>query len=862
MRFVRRALAAALATLMLAAVVSAQTLRPGNDPRNQSPSVGTGGPEGGPTGLFTIYDGDTLRKGEFTFSIAYSNYDRDPGNVDITDIPLSFNVGLSDHIELFFKTNGYRGIKVNSPQNLSGFYLPNSQLFFSSSLLGSPAAIILGPSGPNVGNIAGQVVFRPAFNQPFVQFPFVGGSAGTFGQGPGNGLSGFPGFNAQLGPATGSGNHFSGASLFPGIGSPLGGILPGVVLATVTLPCTALTGNCRPPGSPESLNPIVVPTSFTTAPSYLPDAPFVNRLYGESSFTNFVAGAKIRFTGPNNPLGVGIIPFYRWYPDKANDAQGFNQMQRGAGPGASIGDFGIVGFASGRLSRSVNVSSNFGYILNSNPQSSAFGTSKATLLDRPNEILAGVGFDFPVNKHFQPIVELKSVHYVSSHTPNAFPQNPVDALAGVKIYPKRWFGFGAWYRVNLNQQSESHFNPGTDFNVQINQLSGVFVPGRGIIIVPGTTRPATANGLPLGFKFSDDPHGFGFQFFAGRRNERLPTIFPNQPPTVTLSASSSRVVLAAECSGGQIPDASCTPTDANVKLSATATDPDGDTLLYTYSTTGGRVSGDGPNATLDLTGVAPGTYTVTVEVDDGCGCIAFSNTTVTVERCNCVTPPPPAPTCPTVNVSCPDTAKPGAPVTFTANVSGGDPNVTPTFNWTVSAGTISSGQGTSSITVDTTGVQGNSSVTATVDVGGYDRSCSASSSCTTSFAAMPLARKIDEYGNIRFNDEKARLDNYAIELQNDPTSQGYLICYGGRKGRAGEAQKRCDRAKGYLTTTRGIDASRVVTVDGGYREDLTVELWIVPSGATPPQASPSVDPSEIKATPPPRRGRRRGRRDD
>src|SRR5947209_1408198 len=402
MRFVRRALAVALVTLALLVAVSAQTLRPGNDPRNQSPSVGTGGPEGGPTGLFTIYDGDTLRKGEFTFSIAYSNYDRDPGNVDITDIPLSFNVGINDHIELFFKTNGYRGIKVNNPKNLSSFYLPNSQLFFSSTLLGSGPAIILAPSGPNVGNIAGQPLFRPAFNQPFVQFPFVGGSAGTFGIGPGNrgGLFGFPGFNAQLGPATGTGGRFSGVSFFPGIGSPLGGILPGVVLATTTLPPTALT------------LPITVPVSFTTAPSYLPDAPFINRLYGESSFTNFVIGAKIRFTGPNNPLGVGVIPFYRWYPDKPDDFKGFNQMQRGAGPGASIGDFGLVGFVSGRLSRSVNLSSNFGYILNSNPQSKAFGTSKATLLDRPNELLAGVGFDFPVNRHFQPIAELNSVHYV------------------------------------------------------------------------------------------------------------------------------------------------------------------------------------------------------------------------------------------------------------------------------------------------------------------------------------------------------------------------------------------------------------------------------------------------------------------
>jgi hypothetical protein len=602
-----------------------------------------------------------------------------------------------------------------------------------------------------------------------------------------------------------------------------------------------------------------VPVSFTSAPSYLPDAPFVNRLYGESSFTNFVAGAKIRFTGPNNPLGVGIIPFYRWYPDKPDDAQGFNQMQRGAGPGASIGDFGLVGFVSGRLSRSVNVSANGGYILNSNPRSDAFGTADATLLDRPNEIIAGVGFDFPVNKHFQPIAELKSVHYTGSRTPNAFPNNPVDALAGVKIYPRRWFGFGAWYRMHINQQSESHFNPGADSNAQINQLSGVFVPGRGVIIVPGTTRPATAGGLPLGFKFSDDPHGFGFQFFAGRRNERLPTVFPNQPPTVSLSASSSRVVLAAECGAGQRPVASCTPTAGSVQLSATATDPDGDTLLYTYSTTGGRVTGDGPNAALDLTGVAPGTYTVTVEVDDGCGCIAFTSTTVTVERCECEAIPAPAVSCPTVRVACPDTATAGSPVTFTANVEGGDPNVTPTFNWTVSAGTISSGQGTGSITVDTTGVSGT--VTATVDVGGYGRECSTSNSCTTSIPVPVGPRKIDEYGNIKFNDEKARLDNFAIELQNDPTAQGYLVCYGGRRGRTGEGQRRCDRAKNYLVSTRGIDAARVVTVDGGFREDLTVELWIVPSGATPPAATPTVDPSEVQPARAPSR-RRRGRDDD
>src|ERR1043165_5660552 len=134
MRLANRVLVSALAIFVLSAVASAQTLRPETDPRNLSPSVGTGGPEGGPTGLFTIYDGQTLRRGEYTFSIAYSNYDRDPGNVDITSVPLSFQVGASDHLELFFGTEARRGVHVNAPRNLSGFYLPNSQVPIGGSL--------------------------------------------------------------------------------------------------------------------------------------------------------------------------------------------------------------------------------------------------------------------------------------------------------------------------------------------------------------------------------------------------------------------------------------------------------------------------------------------------------------------------------------------------------------------------------------------------------------------------------------------------------------------------------------------------------------------------------------------------------
>jgi hypothetical protein len=292
-----------------------------------------------------------------------------------------------------------------------------------------------------------------------------------------------------------------------------------------------------------------------------------------------------------------------------------------------------------------------------------------------------------------------------------------------------------------------------------------------------------------------------------------------------------------------------------VTLVANATDPDNDQLLYTWSVTGGRLSGEGRQVTWDLTGVEDGTYTATVEVNDGNQHTANGSTTVTVRECDGCAPPPPP--CPSVSVSCPTDVEVGQPITFTASVSGeGGPW---TYNWSVSAGTITSGQGTSTITVATDGI-GGATVTATVNLGGADPSCTGTTaSCSTSVRPeKPISSKFDEYGNIRFNDEKARLDNYAIQLQNDPTAAGTIIVFGSC---AGEGQQRGDRAKDYLVNTRGIEASRITVVDGGCRSDLTVQLWVVPNGADPP----AVDTSDvISPCPECRRAprRRRGRGDE
>ena len=118
-------------------------------------------------------------------------------------------------------------------------------------------------------------------------------------------------------------------------------------------------------------------------------------------------------------------------------------------------------------------------------------------------------------------------------------------------------------------------------------------------------------------------------------------------------------------------------------------------------------------------------------------------------------------------------------------------------------------------------------------MGGYTLDCSAS--CAVSIP-VPEAkcRKFDEFPDISRNDEKARLDNYAADLQNDPTATAYIVVHPGRSGKPGDVQRHTTRIVDYLVNSRLIDARRIVTLVGGARDELLVELWTCQQGATPP----------------------------
>jgi hypothetical protein len=308
----------------------------------------------------------------------------------------------------------------------------------------------------------------------------------------------------------------------------------------------------------------------------------------------------------------------------------------------------------------------------------------------------------------------------------------------------------------------------------------------------------------------------------------LPQAFAQKPTVVSavnrpleLSLTADTNVVSA-CADGGAPQ---------VRLKANAVSPGGYPIQYKWTTSTGTISGEGPEVTWNLAGLKPGYHKASLDIrsvgSEG-SCQAFSSVSVLVNPCVAVQP-----VCPAIEIVCPTNIAIDQPLTFSSRYTGGVPaNVTPVYNWTVSAGTIISGQGTDTIRVDTTGLAGQT-VRASLSMGGYNLECSGD--CGVSIPLpKPINRKFDEFPDISRNDEKARLDNFGIELQHDPTATAYVVVYPGRSSKRAEVQHHANRIVDYLVNSRGLDQRRIVTLVGPAKDQLKVELWITPQGATPP----------------------------
>ena len=110
-----------------------------------------------------------------------------------------------------------------------------------------------------------------------------------------------------------------------------------------------------------------------------------------------------------------------------------------------------------------------------------------------------------------------------------------------------------------------------------------------------------------------------------------------------------------------------------------------------------------------------------------------------------------------------------------------------------------------------------------------------------------IARKFDEWHDIPFSDEKARLDNAALQLRQDRGYIIYLVIYAGKTACVGEAQARGIRAKNHLVRKRHVNPQQVIWIDGGYKDRVTTEVWVWPPKVGRPSVFQELNlkPSEV-----------------
>jgi hypothetical protein len=328
------------------------------------------------------------------------------------------------------------------------------------------------------------------------------------------------------------------------------------------------------------------------------------------------------------------------------------------------------------------------------------------------------------------------------------------------------------------------------------------------------------------------------------------------PPPVAYSCS------VAPASGYPGDPLTVTGTALNLNPKKTAT--------YSWTSTGGVISGTSSTANIDTKAAAPGTYTVTGHVTEGAkpGQSADCTAQFTVKPFD----PPTMNSC-TAN---PSTVDSGGTSGITANAT--SPQNRPlTYSYSATSGSVSGTTTTATLTAPTVAAGGNTSVTVTCnvvdDLGKSDSKTAtvtvngppipppppaptASSLCSVSFErdkARP--ERVD-------NEAKACLDDVALKLQQSSDAKLALVGNEDAKEQKVDAReakmkhpkpsaaaRRAVNTKDYLVTEKGIDPSRV-TLYTGTDDAQTVTTTLIPAGATNPVASDTaVDESAVKAVP-------------
>ena len=296
---------------------------------------------------------------------------------------------------------------------------------------------------------------------------------------------------------------------------------------------------------------------------------------------------------------------------------------------------------------------------------------------------------------------------------------------------------------------------------------------------------------------------------------------PNHPPVAACSVNPTSVY------GGS--------GDA-VAVHVTASDPDNDPLTYSYSATGGVIEGTGAEARWNSSGVAVGSYTVNVKVDDGKGGTASCAADIKVEE------KPNHPPTATLSVER-SPILPGERTGVTCN--GSDPDNDPlTYSYTATGGQVV-GNG-SNAQFDATGLKpGSYTVKCTVNDG---RGATADASGNVEVKEPPQIKQLEAklaLHSIYFPtaqptvakpmegltpSQQATLDelasNYKQYLTYKPDAklilEGHADSRGAKDYNVKLSERRVERTRSYLVE-KGVPAGHLETKAFGFEKNMTSE---------------------------------------
>lgn len=240
----------------------------------------------------------------------------------------------------------------------------------------------------------------------------------------------------------------------------------------------------------------------------------------------------------------------------------------------------------------------------------------------------------------------------------------------------------------------------------------------------------------------------------------------NRAPTISSFTSSMTKIEFCPFFGRH----SCSSETMVVMLQVKANDPDNDKLTYKYSATAGSILGTDEAANWDLDKVPIGIQTATVEVSDQRGGKASSIVSIDVAVCGACDSP-----CPTVSVTCPAEVSQGEIAVFVANVSGDEKS---TYLWSHSNGKHV-GQTGPELRIEAKGSPGDI-ISATVEVGGIEPSCSRHASCESRIAARtpsPVQQAKIQSAAVKANEDAAAIIARAREVTGFARAGQSLVHY-------------------------------------------------------------------------------------